>query len=214
MDFLRPWSLTIAGVCLFFVWAWVAMSGMDYDGTSPLTAFTTAGWFVLGIPCIGGLSLAYSAICALLARKLHVVIGWSALLITASCMILFTVQGTLPNRRLARIVGDDTARVATIHRLREMDSFGDGTSTSGVISGPGNLLDLIIAHRGLDMPRMTALHVFDHHGLDTRSLPDYGETYQDDHSIFYRHPDSQRIYFKYRSDPSPYPPHKARPEST
>jgi len=72
---------------------------MDNDGTSPFTAFTIAGWFVLGAPCTGGLSLAYSAISALLARKLYVAIGWSVLLITASCMIIFTVSAALPGRQ-------------------------------------------------------------------------------------------------------------------
>ncbi len=49
------------------------------------------------------------------------------------------------------IVSSLAAAEATIHRLHEMESFGDDTASRGVISCPDDLLDRIIRHRSLTL---------------------------------------------------------------
>ena len=69
----------------------------------------------------------------------------------------------------------------------------------GVISGPDDLLDSIIAHRSLKPSRRDPLRPLHYDVLDAGPLPSGGDTYEDEHTIFYRFPDSRSIYFEHRS---------------
>lgn len=56
-----------------------------------------------------------------------------------------------PEGRLAAIIGDRAAQHATIERLKIVDSFNDGETVWGIISGPQDLLSEIAEDRSLHM---------------------------------------------------------------
>jgi hypothetical protein len=197
--FLRPWLLTLTGSLLFFGWAWLDMSGMDYDGESVIGGYRTAGWFILGLPFLAVLALGYGAFFAFLARRVHVIFGWLCLFAVAGCMILLAGRASLPSQRLARVLGESPARMANLHHLREMDSFNGGTRTYGVVSGPENLLASLVSRHRLEHSPQTSLQP-----LNGQSLPDYGDTYANNRLTCYRNPESGKIWFVHRSR-SPMP---------
>ena len=180
------------------VYVWFDFSNMIYDGQSTLTAYRTAGWFYLGLPGIIGFAFVYSMFFTLFARRLHMAFGWSCLLVVAGCMTIYAIYSTLPSQRLARAIGKESAMLSSIHHLHQHDTFNGGTMTHGIITGPDNLMDLVIDQNDLVLSPLSSLDLL-RRALDEHSLPDYGEKYENERLTCYQHPQSGKIYFAYRS---------------
>jgi hypothetical protein len=174
---MKPKPLFITSLALFMTLMWFVLANMDYDRSRSLAsimAFNTAGWFILGLPCIAGLGIAYGAFFTLIGRGIHPICGWVAMLVLTIPAILYIAYDGLPSNRLPTIIGSEAAQVATVERLVVCESFNAGKTVSGVISGPDNLLDMIVRHGGLT-PESHARLPFE--ALEDHSLPDYGDVY-------------------------------------
>ena len=109
------------------------------------------------------------------------------------------MQRSTPQARLARIIGSEATALATIERLREYDSFNDGTTKMGILSGPQGLMDAIRRHRTLD--RATATTRLGLYPFANGELPEYGEVEIDGRVTFFVDPASGKIYFCQRPAP-------------
>jgi hypothetical protein len=194
MSIFRPLPAFLSAFLLFVAWTWIGMAGIDYDGALRPSSFTTAGWFVLGFPVIGGIALAYAAFASFLIRK-RCWITACAIFAVLVMLIGMTAYGSLPANRVAAIIGPDLARNVTIHRLHAMDSFNAGVTTFGVISGPEDLLHSIAEEQSLRLEETVTLYRFQFM-FPEDSLPDYGPVYTDGRLTFYSCADTNRIYFK------------------
>jgi hypothetical protein len=194
MSFARPWSIVIAGTCAVLVLMWFAMSGIQYEGKDEFSSLTSAGWFFLGFPCIVAFGAAYGGLFAFVGRRTRVWIGWLCLLAVTIPLLAATIRQSLPTHRIQSVLGPEASQIAIVESLRESDSFNDGTSTCGILTGPEELLDLIVRHRDLKQDRQIPLTTFQSH-FRNDGLPDYGDVYRDARSAFYLHSETGRIYF-------------------
>ena len=105
-----------------------------------------------------------------------------------------SAYASLPQTRVMAIVGSDIGSNVTVHRLLAMDSFNDGVSTFGVISGPDETLQIIAYERQLRLNDNVPLHLLQRVFPDD-GFHDYGAAYTDGRSTFYFHSDTNCIYF-------------------
>jgi hypothetical protein len=194
MSFARPLLIFIPGFCLFLVLLWFWTSGVDYNGENELASLTTAGWYFLGFPFNAAFAAAYGALFAFVGRRTRAWIGLLTLLAVTIPLLAATIRHSLPTHRIQSVLGSEASQVATIESLRESDSFNDGTSTCGILTGPEELLDLIVRHRDLKRDTQSPLTTFQSY-FRNDGLPDYGDVYRDARSAFYRHSETGRIYF-------------------
>lgn len=192
---IQPWPVTILAMAIIVALQWFAMAGIDYRaGDPPVSSFTTAGWFVLGSPMVLATSAAFALLPAMLARKSI----WLGLLSLAVLMGLLAsaINSGLPQNRVAEIIGDDAMNLAVIERLRVSDSMNDGSTVSGILSGPPELMTGIISHRKLIEAPQRPLHQF-RRTAEGAALPEFGPVWSGDDSSFYLDVQSQRIYFEH-----------------
>jgi hypothetical protein len=194
MSFARPLLIFVPGLCLFLVLLWFLTSGVNYGGQNEFASLTTAGWYFLGFPCNAAFAAAYGALFAFVGRRTRVWIGLLTLLAVTIPLLAATIQFSLPTHRIQSVLGSEASLIATVEALRESDSFNDGTSICGIVSGPENLLDLIVRHRQLKREAQSPLTTFQSH-FQNEGLPDYGDVYRNNRSAFYRHSETGRIYF-------------------
>lgn len=196
-----PWPLALLAFCSFLALAWFSMACLDFDGTNYWSSRTTAGWFILGSPFILGMGLSYAALVASSARHGYKVICLALL----ACLLLLavSVRWSSPEGRLAAIVGERAAQHATIERLKIVDSFNDGETAWGVISGPEDLLREIAEDRSLEMtadsspdPRLRRPfpELFPELESD-ESQPEIGDAVSNQRAAFFRRRSSGQIYF-------------------
>jgi hypothetical protein len=203
---LRPWPLAAASVGVLMVASWYDMAGLEYRDKAQGSPLTTAGWFVMGFPMLVGFGLLFACLVTWFARKVSPWAAWPLLLLLSFYWLHWEIAKAQPTARLSRIIGPDAAAMATIHRLRQRDSFGDGTFTEGIISGPAGLLPEIVRYRSLEPSSMAPLHRFEaqEQGYPPMPgpnvLPDYGDVVGDERARFYLHPPSGKIYFYYESN--------------
>lgn len=174
---------------------WFGMAGIDYHaGDPPVSSFTTAGWFVLGSPMVLATSAAFALLPAMLARKSI----WLGLLSIAVLVGLLAsaINAGLPQNRVAEIIGDDATNLAIIERLHVSDSMNDGSTTSGILSGPAELITRISSYRKLTEHPQAPLFRF-HRAAEGATLPEYGPVWTDDDSTFYYDELTQQIYFEH-----------------
>lgn len=194
MSYFRPAPASLAAFLAFLAWNWIATSGVNYDGTLRLSTFTTGGWYVLGFPFVAAMALGYSAFVAFMFRKQRWITGSASLAIVVA-LVVVSAYGALPSTRVTAIVGSRVGPNITIHRLSARDSFNEGVTTFGVISGPENTLESIATERSLslkdDVPLFPLQRMFPQDGL-----PEFGSAYTDGRSTFYFHSDTNRIYFQ------------------
>ncbi|MCA9213212.1 MAG: hypothetical protein KDB27_09115 [Planctomycetales bacterium] len=201
MKRLRPLYVSVPAVILFVVWCWFGMASIDYSGGPPLLALQTAGWFALGFPFIIGMSCLLAWFTVAMYGRFGVkalVAIWLALL-TCVCV---SIRESLPQQRLARIIGAELAQDVKILRLISSDSFGDGTFTLGEIAGTSELLEQIVEYRSLLEKEIVPATQFGPLIEDTgdyRSQTAYG----DSRSTFFLSPDTGTIVFRYSSDAPP-----------
>jgi hypothetical protein len=178
---------------------------MNYDGTHRWASLETAGWFTIGFPFACGMSLLSAVFVALLARKINRLIAGLALAFMLACVI-FAIRSALPEARLAAIIGERAAQSATIERLVIRDSFNEGETTWGVISGPAELLGLIAKHRSLELTheawpdgrlRSFFPDLFPELEMhEENPKPEVGDAASDKRSVFYRRAGTKKIYFR------------------
>jgi hypothetical protein len=199
MRYFRPLSVLIPAFVLFLVLIWFTLAGVDYDGTQPIPSFTTAGWFILGSPCIVLLSVGFAKVVVALSGKRYWYFG-QVLMAAAVVMTGLVIWLKLPANLVSSIIGSDLAEGVAIHRLRVLDSFNDGSSISGVISGREGLLESIVDRKSLKlvpsvMPRQVKMTLGEPvPDANTVIRPDMA--YVDKRCEFYRDPDNGRIYFR------------------
>ena len=135
---------------MFGMSAWFGMSATDYDGALDWSTFRTAGWFILGLPFIAGFAALYSALFCLVAIRKSQTLAWVALVVVSAVLFMLSIYCALPSTRVRYVVGEAACRVGRLEQLRVSDSFNDGITTRGVISGPDELIEIIREHRPLE----------------------------------------------------------------
>jgi hypothetical protein len=131
---------------------------------------------------------------ALIARKWHWSAGALAIVMLAALVVLAS-YASLPRTRLAAIVGRDLAEQATIHRFRVVDSFNDGETTFGVISGPEDWVDRLIRDRSLE--RVGRWPNGLHWAFPDSPLPSQAIVYAGEKGLFVQNPVDGRGYFEW-----------------
>jgi hypothetical protein len=169
---------------------------VGFDGTLRASTFKTGGWYVLGSPVIAALGVAFGAFVATLARRRRQVMA-GFMLALALTLFFDALRSSLPANRVSAIIGERAARNVTIERLRVADSFNEGATTWGIISGPNDLVDLISRRRGLTLSSETSLRPLQAAFPDD-FIPDVGDAYCDQRALFFRHPATGKIYFRKR----------------
>ena len=195
---MKPRSLFIMSFILFTAFMWFAMSTMDYDRSKQFAtaaAYGTAGWFILGFPCIALLATGYAAFFALIGRTIHHACGWVGMLLVTIPLIMSAAYSGLPKNRLAAIIGPEAAKIARLERLQTSDSFGDGSTAAGILTGPDHLLSLIVRQRSLAPEAQSPLSLFQF--LADEVLPEKGDVFRNGSMVFFRDADGT-IYFRCR----------------
>jgi hypothetical protein len=147
LKLLRPFSITLATLILFTLWAWIDMSGTEYRPGSMVGGRTTAGWFVLGSPFLLGFAFLVSLLFSLISRRTKPVVGWLCVLAVFGPLIAFAFSRTTPGARLRTVLGSEPPVGTQIQRIDQYDSFNDGSTIAGVCSGsPQFVQSLITAH--------------------------------------------------------------------
>jgi hypothetical protein len=192
------------GVVLCLVAAWFTMSLLDYSSTGGFP-FRTGGWFILGMFMIGPISIGYASLFLLISRRTGKAIAYSAMGVISAVLIALAVHSALPSTRLEPVIGKEALNVATIERLRTMDSFNEGIYFAGVLTGPPELMDLIVAHRSLEQSTYHSasqnipLGTF-RNQLPDIEIPDIVEVFSDERASFLPGPDKKYVYFVYRTN--------------
>jgi hypothetical protein len=199
----RPWSLTLSALVLSLVEYWISASDMDYSSPSSKFGLTTGGWFILCLPILMMFSVVFGFFFAMLARKLHLAIGWLCFLAAGGTMLVSAWRSALPMSRLADVVGIDLAQNTSIHRLVQISSLSDGTFTYGAISGADGLLDELILEHELESSS-GALHGSIYSVLfDADALPIHDKVYANDRLTCFRNRETGQIFFEDCSRLSP-----------
>ncbi len=202
----QKYAVLSTGVILIVTGMWFGTAGMLYTPATASFPFRTAGWFILGSPCTLVFGLLYASVFWLLFRWTGVVIGWCLFLVCSAAFIVFSIQGALPSARLQWVLGEEAAQQAHIEYLSISDSFNDGLSYVGKVSGPETLLQSVIAYRSLVKRKKTRLdqlkHCFENDALPEEASVYYDADYGDNGNLFYFHPENDRLYFFWRSAPA------------
>ncbi len=197
MKRIRPLAVSLPLATVFIAWVWFSTAGIDYSGSSPLLALRTAGWFILGFPFILGFSYLFAWFAASMYRRFGLpalAAIWLALL---TCLFL-SIAGSLPQARLAGIVGSELADRVQIYRLIASDTFNDGTVTLGECSGTPELLAEIAERQSLNeqeiIPAALFARLTDGKDDDRTQL-----AYGDSRCVFFLSPKTGRILFRQQS---------------
>jgi hypothetical protein len=142
----RPFQLTLFGVLLILVLAWIGMSRIDYDSANGEIELQTAGWFLLGLPGLVGLGLLYTLPFSMVARSKRPVLAWCAMITTYSFLIGSVWQQVQPAGRLESALGVKIPPECEVLRLKHFDTFNAGIVTCGKCRVPGDFVTRLIEH--------------------------------------------------------------------
>lgn len=195
--YVRPWPYSLAAIGALFIYFWAALSGIDYDAVENRSTSTTGGWFILALPFTIGMAVAYAVFVTFVARRLHPIAA-CVFLAPTIWLAALSVSSMTPDQRIATIIGERAASRTSIERLRSHDSFNDGVTTYGILSGPEDVFEQIIEYRSLKLNEEAPLYNLGSY-FDDDSIPEFGPAYGNDRSLFYRHADSGKIYFRHRA---------------
>jgi hypothetical protein len=196
----KPILMIICGILLFEVWAWFAMSSMDYHEGAPFWGLKTAGWFILGSPFLVGIGFVGTLLFVFIGRKLHPFLGWVCLLLLGSILIAITFNEVLPENRLSSRLRVDLPPGTTIYRLRQGDSFNDGISIYGIFSGSKELMDEIAGENDLTLKEMSLEDFVQY--FDDKTLPSHGDAYVNERMTCYFDDQLGKIFFAWHTPPT------------
>ena len=140
-------------VVLSFVWFWLDMSDMDYYENAPMLGFSTAGWFSVGFVFLGVFAIAFAAIASLVARY-STIAAWSGVIVIFVLLIYFSALNGQVLNRLSSVLNIDTTGI-DVRRLKQADSFNDGTTTVAIFAGNKALFQKICDVNNLKPKRAT-----------------------------------------------------------
>ena len=172
---------------------------MDYvPSRSVVNAYSTAGWFVLGTPFWLAFGYGYTSFFVWIRSKINFLLAWFCLIIVSAMLINYAVRSSLPTQRLAFVIGDKPAQMATIHQLIQNDSFNAGRFTFAVLSDTNGLWDLMLVENSMQpvdiLPSMEFSLVLDAENLPEDETLGYGNQYL----TCYRDRESNKIYIIHR----------------
>lgn len=190
----------LSGAVLFLVAMWFAIATMDYRASqSGLRSLRTSGSFIFGMILLLPLGIGYGALFLFLSGWTGKPIAFGCLLLASSVLVTFAVNSASPTVRLKAVVGNAAVEVASIERLLIADSLNDGQFYAGVLSGPTNLISLILTYRSLQSSLSQGHLKHFPRFLKDVDLPEVGEFLTDSHGTFLVSPDKHRIYFFHAS---------------
>lgn len=173
---------------------------MDYTSSGGVfSSLRTSMWFVLGMMFVVPAGVILGKVFHLSARWVGDRVAWGGMAALSIGLSMWAVSSVLPATRLKHVFGENAMQVAVIERLNTRDSFNDGVTYTGCLSGPPALLERIRAHRGLQpIPESYKLEFFWHDLRDIAS-PKMGELWGSRYLRVLATEDRERYYFVYRS---------------
>lgn len=199
----RPWSeklFLLAGIVLLEAAVMFTLSGVDYREGDPALSLVPTGWFVLGQFMILPASLGYAMAFNWLGKRLGRPVGWTAMLAVSAVLVATAAHSARPQAHLAMIVGQKAAGEVRLVRLRGNDSFNAGMFYSGMLIASDQAWGSIVECRPMDFDPAYRNPFFDGQmeicGLDP---PENGRFYEGRKWTFYRAPNSEEVYFIYRT---------------
>ncbi|MBX3444540.1 MAG: hypothetical protein KF774_19220 [Planctomyces sp.] len=191
---LRPLSVTAGAVFLFVAWSWIGMSDADYRPGSRWGGRTTAGWFWLGLPFLLLVGLLSTLPFSWIARRRGPGVGWLCLLTAFVPLLAVACILTTPMARLRAALGTDPPDGTEILRLRQIDSFNDGNTVTGVCSAGPEFVSRLTAAHGLRQADVDPGR-FDLSGV---SLPAAGQGFLGEGLTVFHDADRSQLWFQRR----------------
>ena len=185
--------MIICGILLFEIWAWFAMSSMDYHEGAMFWGLETAGWFILGTPFLVAIGFVGTLLFVFLRHKTRPIFGWVCLSLVGAIVIAITFNAQLPENRISSTLRVDLPPGTTVYRLRQADSFNDGISIYGIFSGSKELMDTIASENDLTQESISLHIVFQY--FDDETLPEAGDAYVNEQMVCYLDHQADRILF-------------------
>ena len=172
------------------------MSTIDYRPGRIAGGRETAGWFVLGSPFLLGFGLLASLLFSFVARRTRPVVGWLGLLAVFVPLIVFACLRTTPAARLRTALDIELPAGTEILRMKEYDSFNDGSTIGGVCSVSPETVQTLIAIHGLKASDSAGML---HQVLPDEPIPEEAHVFAGDQLTIYYDADRSLLYFCRRS---------------